>query len=212
MQLSNSDYHALCDLVILARELNNQGHNSATSGNYSLKTSDNTFQISQSGVDKAYLTPSNFLSVDAQGKILDKLEIKGRKPSDEMKVHLGIYAKTDARCIIHAHSFAALVWTETRFNKKKPLQLKGWELLKALRGIKTHEVTVDLAVMDNTQDMDSLAQKLPDLNKNPHQWCLILRGHGIYVWGETVAEAKRHWQAYQYLFELENQLDLHAQK
>lgn len=213
MQLSQGDYHSLADLVSLAREINRQGHNSATSGNYSLKASNDVYWVSQSGVDKGALTLSHFLPVNDAGKLLEEPLEKNVKTSDEMAVHLAIYRQMkNAGCVIHAHSMAAIVWSEERLQQKRPLVLKGWELLKGLHGIKTHEIAVDIAHLDNSQDMDALAKQIVPKLSGANQWCLILRGHGIYVWGGNVAEAKRHWETYQYLFELENRLSLHANR
>jgi methylthioribulose-1-phosphate dehydratase len=85
------------------------------------------------------------------------------------------------------------------------------ELLKALRGITTHETSVVLPIFDNNQDITQLAEEVKGYlaaNEEAGSECYgyIIAGHGLYTWGESVAEALRHIEALEFLLNIENQV------
>lgn len=205
MHTLNLNQHDLMEahkLAALVRELNKGGHNPATSGNYSLRSQ--TYQgfglVSESGVDKAEFVTEHFLALDIEtAKQHQKHHEQGRKPSDETAIHLSILRSTNAGCVLHTHFLESLLFAEL-YPGQTMIELSGMELLKGFQGIKTHEATVYLPCFDNTQDIESLALKLPSiLGSTPHVYGLMLRLHGLYVWGETVDQAKRHLQVFEYL-------------
>ena len=81
----------------------------------------------------------------------------------------------------------------------------GYEMLKALRGVTTHETQVRVAIFDNTQDIPGLASllaaRLADGDPALRHGFLI-RGHGLYAWGQDVNEARRHVEALEFLMEV----------
>jgi methylthioribulose-1-phosphate dehydratase len=85
------------------------------------------------------------------------------------------------------------------------LNLGGYEMLKALTGVTTHESTVQLDVFPNTQDIPDLAARVEArLNDpvRPLRHGFLIAGHGMYTWGRDVAEARRHVEALEFLFEV----------
>lgn len=189
-------------LATLVRALNQAGHNPATSGNYSLrsKTLPGVSLISESGVDKSLFTEKNFLLVDQQtGELVGKFKNSGRKSSDETAIHLTIYRATDAGCILHSHMLEALLFADL-FPGQEILSLENLELLKGFKGVRSHETRVLLPSFANSQDIQGLANKAEPLLKELVCFGLLLRGHGLYVWGETVNDAKRHLEVFEYIF------------
>jgi methylthioribulose-1-phosphate dehydratase len=113
--------------------------------------------------------------------------------------------------VLHVHSVAAV--TLTRFLREAPdVTLDGYELLKALPGIRTHEVRIDIPILDNSQDTAALGRLLGlRLQIAPAPHALLIRGHGINTWGTSVQEAERVFEALDHLFKCELQLlQLHA--
>ena len=50
----------------------------------------------------------------------------------------------------------------------------------------------------------SLSEHFRDvLRNNPDAHGVLLSRHGLYTWGESVAEARRHLEALEFLFEVE---------
>ena len=80
----------------------------------------------------------------------------------------------------------------------------GMNLLKGLGGVATHEHEERIPIIENTQDYASLADKLKAvLHGNGEAHGVLLSRHGLYTWGESVAEARRHLEALEFLFEVE---------
>ncbi len=105
----------------------------------------------------------------------------------------------EANCVLHSHSITGTALS--LFTKENILEFKGFELQKAFSKIKSHEETVRFHIYENTQDIDQLAVDIEkswkdDFEKVP---CLILRGHGIYVWAETIQRAKRFLEGAEFL-------------
>jgi methylthioribulose-1-phosphate dehydratase len=75
-------------------------------------------------------------------------------------------------------------------------------MLKGLQGVRTHEHTEFLPIVENSQDMPVLAEfvgRILNEHKSAHGF-LVLR-HGLYSWGQTLAEAKRHIEILEFLLE-----------
>ncbi len=88
------------------------------------------------------------------------------------------------------------------------LELQGYELLKAFAGIATHEVTVEVPILPNRQDVAALADVVSTRLATPSAGrvcapCYLLAGHGFYGWGRTVGEARRHVEALDFLLHCE---------
>ena len=71
---------------------------------------------------------------------------------------------------------------------------------KALTGVTTHETSVLLPIINNSQDMNHLSTILKQRWQQEKFDCgFILRGHGLYVWGNNLQEAKRHLEGIEFL-------------
>ena len=195
---SASELDALC---ALAHECGRRGWVPATSGNFSLRLSDTgRVLISRSGVDKRELRPADLLELDSDGRLLH-----GRsKPSAETNLHLVIYgARPEAHAIAHVHT----VWNtllSQRYTDAQFVEITGYELLKGLSGVVSHSHRERIPVIANSQDYHTLARELEEaLDENPLAHGVLLSAHGLYTWGTTVAEARRHLESLEFLFEVE---------
>ena len=82
------------------------------------------------------------------------------------------------------------------------LVIEGYEMLKGLEGVKTHEHREWLPILENSQDMLALADRVGDTlrqEKNAHGF--LLRRHGLYAWGDDLSQAKRHVEILEFLLE-----------
>jgi methylthioribulose-1-phosphate dehydratase len=71
---------------------------------------------------------------------------------------------------------------------------------KALRGIATHETALELPIFANSQDTDALAAEVEArLGNAPAVPGYLLCGHGLYAWGQTMDEARRHLEGIEFL-------------
>lgn len=189
------------DLSELIRWIHSRGWAPGTGGNFSELVSRDPLElsISPSGVDKGSIHASDLLIVDSSGS---KLSGFG-SPSAETLLHVVIYEETDATVAVHTHS----VWnTIASLVPGDEYVLWGYEMLKGLSGVKTHEHEERIPILDNSQDMLSMSGELRGvLRANPNCHGVLLRGHGLYTWGIDRAEAKRHLEVLEFLFELNAQ-------
>jgi methylthioribulose-1-phosphate dehydratase len=186
-------------LCATARWCYGNGWAPATSGNFSLRHGSRVL-VTASGLDKGTLTRDGLLEVDLNGR---KLGGSGR-PSAETGLHLALYrARPGAGAILHVHS----VWNtliSARWASHGHVPIEGYELLKGLDGVSTHEHTEQLPVIANSQDYAELTRRLAAaLEQFPHTHGVLLSRHGLYTWGESVAGARRHLEALEFLFEVE---------
>ncbi|MBI5137748.1 MAG: methylthioribulose 1-phosphate dehydratase [Nitrospirae bacterium] len=192
------------ELIDAGRFIHGRGWVPATSGNLSARLSDGSVAITVSGRHKGGLGPADIMRVDADGRPLD-----GQKPSAETLLHTRLYRRYPAvGAVLHPHSPGATLVSRL-FDGA--LVLEGYELLKAMEGITTHEARVVIPIFPNDQDIPRLARRVDDyLDAHGDILGYIIAGHGFYTWGATVADALRHVEAMEHLFELE--LRLHGAK
>lgn len=190
---------ALAEALIEAgRCFSARGWVPATSGNFSARLDDGTALITVSGRHKGRLTPDDLMCVDAAGRS----RTPGCRPSAETGLHLQLYARDPAiGAVLHTHSVAATVLSTLVHDA---LVLHDLEVLKAFPGIDTHQSSVRVPVLPNDQDIARLAEGAARaLDRDPACCGYLIAGHGFYTWGATVADAVRHVEAFEFLFECE---------
>ena len=112
---------------------------------------------------------------------------------------------TGASCILHTHTVWNTVVSICEIGSS--LKLTGFEMLKGLQGIKTHEHEEIVPVFENSQDIPALARKASArMRKQPNMHGFLIRGHGLYTWGSSVSEARRHVEIFEFLFEVYGRL------
>lgn len=178
-----------------------KGWSPATSTNYSFRLAErpDVIIVSRSGIDKSRFSEADFMEVDLQGKALPAYE--GIRPSAETLIHCKLYQLfPEMMCIVHSHSVYSVLQS---MKNKQSVELSGYEVLKGFEGIKTHEITVQVPVFDNTQDMPAFAAVLEKEKNRLTVPAFIMRQHGTYAWGRNLFEAKRHLETAEYLFEVD---------
>ena len=175
----------------------------ATSGNFSARINSETILITQSGKDKGKLLETDLMNIDYSGKALNPEE----KPSAETLLHTQIYRIfPEINYIAHFHSSSSAVISKILLKKGlNELKLNDFELLKALSGVTSHEFTEVLPIFANDQNIANLSEKVEESLLTAHATnCshgYLLAGHGLYTWGKTEAETKRHVDALNTLIE-----------
>lgn len=190
----------LKELVHVSKRISERQWSPATGGNFSARVSPATFVITRSGVEKSALTEENFLECSLNGKPLETGEV----PSAETPVHAALYTLDEQiGAVLHTHSVPATVLS-MQHASEDALTFTGYEMVKSISGMTSHEETLSLPLIDNTQDMAGLGDWL---TKNWTHFAVpfgfILCGHGLYAWGKDVAEAYRHVEGFEFLLECE---------
>jgi len=187
-------------IVSAGNRLDQRGLAPATAGNYSARLADGTIAITVSGAHKGRLGPEQLMRVSSDGQALD-----GKRPSAETPLHCLIYEMdAGAGGILHTHSVIGVVLSRA-LRDANAIVFDGYEILKVFPGIDTHEAQVAISLVDNTQDMQALAQTLRPLlaAQKPIVPAFYIRSHGLYAWGRTVAEAENVVEAVEYLLTCE---------
>jgi len=172
----------------------------ATSGNFSVRVDAERIAVTRSGVDKGALTQG-----DVWLQPLAEPLLPGS--SAEAALHVRLYRDApEIGAIFHVHSPAATVLARAHADDGA-LNIEGWELQKALRGVGSHEETIEAPIFVNDQNVPALAERVaerlraparPNARRAPGY---LLAGHGLYAWGRDAAEAWRHLEALETLFQ-----------
>jgi methylthioribulose-1-phosphate dehydratase len=191
---------AVAAVIAAGREASERGWVPATSGNFSVRIDPRRIAITRSGVDKGSLAPTDIL-IQHIGRPL----LPGS--SAEAALHVRRYADdSNVHAIFHIHGLYSTVIGRAHA-AKEAVQIKGWELQKALSGVTTHKATVEVPVFANDQDIAALSDRiaerltLPTTRGRVRAPGYLLAGHGLYAWGKCPKEAARHLEALEVIFQ-----------
>lgn len=161
--------------------------------------------ITASGVEKGELDPvTGFVHLDGTGSIL----AGAGRPSAETGIHLALVQRPDVGAVYHTHSVWGTILSQLH-GEVGGFFISGYEMLKGLAGVTTHEHREWVPILANSQDIGALALEVEALLlEQPGIHGFYLRGHGLYTWGRTPADARRHVEIYEFLFEVVGRLGL----
>lgn len=188
-------------------------------------TNPNLVYIAPSGVQKERIQPWEMFLVELPDeKILrtpndipkELTKSYKYKPSACTPLFISCYTLRDAGACIHTHSQHAVMVT-LFFENEKEFAISHIEQIKALPKLKYNDETgkiekigsmeyydkLVIPIIENTPHEEDLTDSLQEAIKNyPGASAVLVRRHGIYVWGETVWKAKVYNEAIDYLLEL----------
>lgn len=107
-----------------------------------------------------------------------------------------------AMCVIHTHSMHAQLATLLDPTEKSPvLRVTHLEMLKGV-GNHSYDDVLEVPIIDNRPSEDLLAEQLEmAIRKYPKCNAVLVRRHGLYVWGDSWEQAKAQCESFDYLFE-----------
>ena len=187
-------------LASIARSFHLRGWLMGTSGNLSAVVDREPLRLamSPSGVDKGELTQAQILLIDEHARVVGD---HTAKPSDEAPLHVRIVKERGAGAVLHTHSIWNTILSDLHA-ADGGVSIEGYEMLKGLQGVGTHEHGEWLPIIDNSQDMLALADSISDtLRKHKDAHGFLLRRHGLYSWGTDLPQAKRHVEIFEFLLE-----------
>lgn len=169
-----------------------------TGGNFSVVLNLEPLRLlmAPSGIDKGSVRVDQLIEVDHSGTVVNG---DGRA-SAETALHFMLINEAKARSILHTHSVKATVLSHY-YATSGGITLGGLEMLKGLRGITSHETEISIPVVANDQDIERLSMSSRQLiPKAP--FSLLVEGHGLYTWGASLSEAKRHTEIVEFLLDV----------
>ena len=187
-------------LAELGRDFHRRGWALGTSGNFSavIQREPLRVAITASSLDKSRLSSENILEVDADGKLLGAAS---GKPSAETLLHLAIVRVAGAGAVLHTHSVWSTILSDYHMGHGG-FFIEGYEMLKGLDGVTTHDHREWIPILENSQDMQALAsetRRMLEENSTTHGF--LIRRHGLYTWGKDLTEAARHVEILEFLLE-----------
>jgi methylthioribulose-1-phosphate dehydratase len=187
-------------LASIAGSFHLRGWLMGTSGNLSAVVDQDPLRLamSPSGVDKGELTQAQILLIDEHARVVGD---HTAKPSDESPLHIRIVRERGAGAVLHTHSIWNTILSDLRA-AEGGVSIEGYEMLKGLQDVNSHEHREWLPIIENSQDMQALADSITDTlghHKDAHGF--LLRRHGLYSWGSDLTQAKRHIEIFEFLLE-----------
>jgi methylthioribulose-1-phosphate dehydratase len=194
--MSNAVVTQLC---AVAADLARRGMTPATSSNFSARLDSDHCHVTVSGRDKGKLNADDFMLVDMQGQAIEP----GRRASAETLLHTQIYSlRPQAQVVLHTHSMAQTL-ASMHWQSQGYVEFCQYELLKAFNGLTTHENSLKLPIVSNSQDMTALCDSVKPFFDDSNFYGYLIAGHGIYTWGNDLSEASRHLDAFEFLLSAE---------
>ncbi|MEY9869681.1 methylthioribulose-1-phosphate dehydratase [Peribacillus sp. B2I2] len=188
--------------------LSERGWFPATSGNISVLVKGSSFEnnqpifaISSSGKDKSIHTPEDFLVINSDGNPVFPTNLK---PSAEALIHTSIYQLIpNCKAVFHVHTIYNNLISDLYGDQRK-ITFTNHELIKAF-DIWEEEASISIPIIENYSSIPKLAEEILRVIQ-PEVPGVLIRNHGIYVWGDSDFTAKRHLEAFEFLFEYQTNM------
>eukprot|EP01102_Stenamoeba_stenopodia_P022304 TRINITY_DN923_c0_g5_i1.p1 TRINITY_DN923_c0_g5~~TRINITY_DN923_c0_g5_i1.p1 ORF type:complete len:237 (-),score=71.28 TRINITY_DN923_c0_g5_i1:64-774(-) len=191
----------LCNLMY------HQGWVTGTGGGISIKH-DNLIYIAPSGVQKERMKPEDLFVLTPEQEVLSSPPPeKGFKPSQCTPLFFNAYLLRDAGAVIHTHSQHAVMVT---LLYDKDFRITHQEMIKGIRkgygpsapALNYYDELV-VPIIENTNREEDLRDRMAEAMKEYPDACAVLvRRHGVYVWGDNWVKAKTMCECFDYLFEI----------
>nr|AGT02557.1 methylthioribulose 1-phosphate dehydratase [Herpetomonas muscarum] len=197
----------------LCRNFYRLGWATGTGGGISIRLGDK-YYVAPSGVQKERIEPDDVFILDAQQQVTAEpanLACKALKVSECTPLFFNAYTLRGAGACLHTHSqnvvlISLICGSEFRISHQE--MLKGIPNGRpAGADGKKHNLgfrdTLVIPIIENTDREINLEERMAECIKaNPTATAVIVRRHGMYVWGDTWQKAKGAAECIDYLMEL----------
>jgi len=176
-----------------------------TGGGISIKRNDAIY-IAPSGVQKERIKSDELFVQDLQGRdLILPAPSKALKKSQCTPLFMCAYKERGAGAVIHTHSKHAVLVTllcDKEFRMSHQEMIKGvWN--PGLGRYNNFDEEIAVPIIENTCWESELEGSLREaIIKYPNTSAVLVRRHGIYVWGSTWKQAKAMCECYDYLMNL----------
>ncbi|KAH8648974.1 putative Methylthioribulose-1-phosphate dehydratase [Tricladium varicosporioides] len=215
---SSDSQHPANLIPELCRKFWTLGWVTGTGGGASIRDDDLVY-LAPSGVQKELMKSEDIYVLSLSQQTDPKIRIYLRsppsfKPSQCTPLFIAAFTKRNAGCCIHTHSQWAVLITllleqmpnpeqKTMFEINNIEQIKGFGRGFQKQGNLGYHDTLRIPVIENTPHEEDLTESLEAaMDKYPDTYAVLVRRHGVYVWGENVHKAKTQCESLDYLFQL----------
>jgi methylthioribulose-1-phosphate dehydratase len=183
----------ICDL---AREFYQLGWATGTGGGICIREGEQVI-VAPSGVQKERLAPEQMFTLSIDGAIIRRPADLSLRPSECTSLFMTAIRLRRAGAVIHSHSIHAVLAT-LLFDRE--LVISDLEMIKGIEGMSYHDRLV-VPIIENTARECDLASSLEAaIVAYPQTQAVLVRRHGVYVWGQDWMQAKTQAECYDYLF------------
>ncbi|XP_026562916.1 methylthioribulose-1-phosphate dehydratase isoform X1 [Pseudonaja textilis] len=206
----------------LCRQFYHLGWVTGTGGGISMKHGSdfsfppsNEIYIAPSGVQKERIQPEDMFVCDIEEKdISGPPSHKKLRKSQCTPLFMNAYIMRGAGAVIHTHSKAAVM--ATLLYPGKEFKITHQEMIKGIQKCTTggyfrYDDMLVVPIVENTPEEKDLKDRMSHaMNMYPDTCAVLVRRHGVYVWGETWEKAKTMCECYDYLFDIAVQMKQHG--
>jgi methylthioribulose-1-phosphate dehydratase len=183
-------------IVELCRQYYAQGWFSGTGGGISIRDNGRIY-VAPSGVQKERLEPSDLFALDSDGLVLARPADPSLRLSACTPLFFNAYRMRGAGAVLHSHSQNAMLATVVFEDVFRVTHL---EMMKGITGTSFHDC-LEVPIIENTADECDLAEGMAAaIAAFPRTYAVLVRRHGVYVWGQDWIQTKNHAECYDYLF------------
>jgi methylthioribulose-1-phosphate dehydratase len=184
-------------IVELCRHLYQLGWATGTGGGISIRQGGRVY-MAPSGVQKERIEEQDIYVLDEHGAVLEGPTRPGLKPSECSPLFYNAFRLRDAGAVIHSHSLHAVLVTLLHEDAFECTEI---EMIKGLTGHGYYD-RVRVPIIENTARECDLADRMAQaITDNPSSHAVLVRRHGVYIWGRDWSHAKTQAECYHYLFE-----------
>ena len=184
-------------IVELCRQMYGLGWATGTGGGISVREGDRVY-MAPSGVQKERLREEDIFVLDPQGEVLEAPATPGLRVSECSPLFFNAYRLRGAGAVLHSHSMSAMLATLVHGEAFECTEL---EMIKGIAGHGYYDTLV-VPIVENTARECELADRMAAaIEAYPQSSAVLVRRHGVYVWGRDWKHAKTQAECYHYLFE-----------
>lgn len=186
------------ELCSLCRHFYTLGWVSGTGGGIAIRH-EKGILMAPSGVEKERIQPGDIFLVDEDGNVLEDPQSPA-KLTECAPLFLAAFKHRNAGACMHSHSLN-IVMAAALVPSGQPMIIHRMEMMKGLEGVgyfDKHEIPVIHNTARECELTDRLEQAIieyPDSN------AVIVRNHGVYIWGRDARHAKTQAECLDYLCE-----------
>jgi methylthioribulose-1-phosphate dehydratase len=193
---ADPDFDPKATIVELCRLFYTQGWVSGTGGGISVRHGGRVY-LAPSGVQKERMTEADLFELDEAGEVLrapanPKLRQSACKP-----LFYNAFRLRDAGAVLHSHSLNAMLATLVFDDVFRCTHL---EMMKGIRGTGYHDELLVPIIENTAHECDLERDMAAAMERYPQADAVLVRRHGVYVWGRDWIEAKTQAECYDYLF------------
>lgn len=195
----------------LCKHFYNQGWVSGTGGSITLKVLESDVDVQErlivmapSGVQKERMLPVDMYVLSSDGTVLSAPPAKGapHKPpkcSECCPLFLKAYKMRNAGAVIHSHGLESCLATMINPTAKE-FRITHMEMIKGIAGHGYYDELVVPIIENSAREYELTDALAAAMEAYPKATAVLVRNHGIYIWGDSWISAKTQAECYHYLF------------